>query len=248
MKTPTPLVIVNFFCHKLGLYSLRARLASSVLTKKAGKCSEQSDYIDLCYTLFLRPPLNYVGWSFAPMQIRQEIQELLSVLSKRNVSAMLEIGTGYGGALFLFTRVMNSNAKLISLDLPDVNFFGGYESFRIPFFTNFAQQNQHIFLVRADSHSASTSSTVKAILKQQKLDFLFIDGDHTYEGIKLDFQMYSPLIRKGGLIALHDICKHPPAMGCNIHKFWNEIKRKYKFQEIISKQNQTWGGIGVLYT
>lgn len=51
------------------------------------------------------------------------------------------------------------------------------------------------------------------------MDFLFIDGDHAYEGVKADFEMYSPLVRKGGLVALHDICVHPPEMDCHVDKF-----------------------------
>jgi predicted O-methyltransferase YrrM len=47
------------------------------------------------------------------------------------------------------------------------------------------------------------------VLNEQNLDFLFIDGDHTYKGVKEDFEMYSPLVRKGGVIAFHDITKHP---------------------------------------
>jgi predicted O-methyltransferase YrrM len=42
-------------------------------------------------------------------------------------------------------------------------------------------------------------------LKDNKVDFLFIDADHSYEGVKKDFEMYSPLVRKGGIIAFHDI-------------------------------------------
>jgi hypothetical protein len=53
---------------------------------------------------------------------------------------MLEIGTASGGTLFLFTRVADSNAKIISLDLPHGKFGGGYENCKIPFFTNFAQK------------------------------------------------------------------------------------------------------------
>jgi predicted O-methyltransferase YrrM len=45
---------------------------------------------------------------------------------------------------------------------------------------------------------------------RKRLDFLFIDGDHTYEGVKQDFEMYTPLVRKGGLVAMHDIVP-PPA-------------------------------------
>jgi len=31
---------------------------------------------------------------------------------------------------------------------------------------------------------------IKAILRDKKVDFLFIDADHSYEGVKKDFEMY----------------------------------------------------------
>ncbi|MBO9571122.1 MAG: class I SAM-dependent methyltransferase [Chitinophagaceae bacterium] len=37
-----------------------------------------------------------------------------------------------------------------------------------------------------------------------KIDFIFIDGDHSYEGIKSDWDLYSKKVNKGGIIALHD--------------------------------------------
>lgn len=156
---------------------------------------------------------------------------------------MLEIGTYDGGTLFLFTRMIDSNARIISLDMPK----DGYENYKIPFFINLAKKNQHISLVRANSRSHSSLVTVKSILKGQKLDFLFIDGDHTYDGVKRDFQMYSPLVRKGGLIAFHDICKHPPHPVCEVDRFWNEIKTAHSYQEIIENPHQNWAGIGLLY-
>ena len=81
----------------------------------------------------------------------------------------------------------------------------------------------------------------------EKLDFLFIDGDHTYEGVKKDFEMYSPLVRNGGIIAFHDICPHPPEKKCEVSKFWNEIKQRYKCVEIVEDWRQNWAGIGVIY-
>lgn len=38
------------------------------------------------------------------------------------------------------------------------------------------------------------------------LDVLFIDGDHTYEGVKADLNNYAPLVKSGGRIILHDVC------------------------------------------
>lgn len=37
-----------------------------------------------------------------------------------------------------------------------------------------------------------------------KIDFLFIDGDHSYEGVKLDFDLYSTILSDNGIIIIHD--------------------------------------------
>jgi hypothetical protein len=42
------------------------------------------------------------------------------------------------------------------------------------------------------------------VIQDIKIDFLFIDGDHSYEGVKKDFDLYSKLLTKNGIIVLHD--------------------------------------------
>jgi len=82
---------------------------------------------------------------------------------------------------------------------------------------------------------------------RRKLDFLFIDGDHTYEGVKRDFKMYSSLVKKGGIIAFHDIVEHDPNSKCKVNRFWNEVKNDYESLEIVEDKKQKWAGIGVIY-
>lgn len=182
-----------------------------------------------------------------PMQIREEIYELLSILLKIRPKVVLEIGTANGGTLFLFSRIASEDATLISIDLPKGKFGGGYPLWKIPIYKSFALPNQKIHLIRADSHSYSTLETVKSILNRKKVDFLFIDGDHTYHGVKKDFEMYSPLVRKGGIIAFHDIVPGPQENVGGVPKFWKEIKNKYPYQEIVKDWNQEWGGIGIIF-
>lgn len=59
------------------------------------------------------------------------------------------------------------------------------------------------------------------------IDFLFIDGDHSYEGAKQDFLNYAPLVRPGGIIALHDINPVPPdgPWKTEMWKVWTEIRQ-----------------------
>ena len=42
------------------------------------------------------------------------------------------------------------------------------------------------------------------VLEDIKIDLLFIDGDHSYEGVKKDFELYSQLLTPNGIIIIHD--------------------------------------------
>lgn len=42
------------------------------------------------------------------------------------------------------------------------------------------------------------------VLQDIKIDVLFIDGDHSYEGVKKDFDLYSTILSENGIIILHD--------------------------------------------
>ena len=41
-----------------------------------------------------------------------------------------------------------------------------------------------------------------------KIDLLHIDADHTFEGVKKDFDLYSKIMSKGGIITIHDTDKN----------------------------------------
>ena len=89
---------------------------------------------------------------------------------------------------------------------------------------------------------------VKKTLERYKLEFLFIDGDHTYTGVKTDFEMYSKLVAKGGIIALHDIVPGSLEKVGGVPRFWNEIKHNFECLELVENWKQGGKGIGVIYT
>jgi hypothetical protein len=49
----------------------------------------------------------------------------------------------------------------------------------------------------------------------------------------------------GGIIAFHDVCKHPER--CDADKFWDEVKVGKNYKELIENHNQGWAGIGVIF-
>ena len=181
-----------------------------------------------------------------PTQIKSEIKALIEFLQEKNLKNVLEIGTFMGSTLFLFSQIVAEGSIIISVDLPGGTHGGGYPRWRIPIYKSFPLLRNKLFLIRKDSHELSTLNKVKKILKHNKLDFLFIDGDHSYNGIKKDFMLYSQLVKENGIIAFHDIVIHPPKLKCHVNKVWSEIKEKFESIEFVEDWNQGWGGIGVI--
>ena len=182
-----------------------------------------------------------------PLQIKSEITQLAELVSGIRPRTALEIGTARGGTLFLFCRFADPDALIISVDLPEGEFGGGYRKWRHGIYERFASSGQTILLIRADSHSPATLDQVKGALGERSLDFLFIDGDHSYEGAKRDFEMYLPLVRPGGLVALHDIVPHPATTGCEVDRFWREIRDRFCSREIVEDPHQGTKGIGLVW-
>ncbi len=180
-------------------------------------------------------------------QIKEEFIVLMEILQKRKPKYVLEIGTAGGGSLFMLSQVIEDDAILISIDLPHGQFGGGYPENRITLYNSFAKTSQKIILIRKDSHSLESLKSVKMILKENNLDFLFIDGDHSYEGVKKDFELYAPLVKKNGLIAFHDIVQGLPENVGGVPIFWKQLKEKHKHIEIVRDWNQGGYGIGIIY-
>ncbi len=181
-----------------------------------------------------------------PSQIRSEISELLNIVGEIKPRVILEIGTAKGGTMFLFSRTASKDATIISADLPRGMFGGGYSNWRKSLYKSFALSSQKIYLFRMDSHKKESLEQVRAILGEERLDFLFVDGDHSYEGVKKDFEMYSPLVRQGGIVAFHDIVPGPTENVGEVPQFWREIKEFYGGKEVVEDWEQGGYGIGII--
>ncbi len=193
---------------------------------------------------------HFANVNIAPMQIRSEIVQLCMLVKELRPKTVLEIGTAKGGTLCLFTRLADPEARILSVDLPLGQFGGGYPAFKIPLYRSFATRRQHIELVRADSHSPHTLERVTQYFAGRAVDFLFIDGDHSYEGVSSDFSVFSRLVRPGGLIAFHDIVPGQSTGVGEVPRFWQDLKAgssvDAEFIEFVASWMQDGLGIGVL--
>jgi predicted O-methyltransferase YrrM len=173
-------------------------------------------------------PLGFWG------QKHSEAAALMHILAADPPRRVLEIGTARGGTLFLLSRVAHPRATLATVDLLGGAFGGGYGRAWEPILRAMPRSTQTLKLIRGDSHDRRTLAVVADVYPQATVDFLLIDGDHTYEGVQMDFEWYSPLVRPGGFVALHDIVPGPERLVGAVPRFWNEIKTSYESHELVA--------------
>ena len=192
--------------------------------------------VDFCFTQAIKP-----------LQVPEELRTLASMVARLRPSSVVEIGTCGGGTLWLWCQLATADATLVSIDLPYGQFGGGYHWIRGALYRSFPQHRQSLHLLRRSSHDDATRVMVERQLPGKRAQFLFIDGDHSYDGVKQDFEMYRTLVEPGGLIAFHDILSHVGYDDCDVARFWREIKDSYHHTEIVADPAQGWAGIGVLH-
>lgn len=181
---------------------------------------------------------------FRPIQIREEIARLFDIVKALRPATVCEIGTAGGGTTFLLARAAAPDSLIVSLDLE-------FDEARRLAASLFARDGQRIVCLKRDSHLLATVFEVERLLEGRGLDFLLIDGDHDYEGVAADFELYAPLVRPGGLIAFHDIV--PLREGDERHtvggvpRFWRELKERHaSAHEIVNNPAQSAFGIGII--
>ena len=181
----------------------------------------------------------------------QEFENLLTEFSNLDVNCFIEIGSLYGWTLQHFIHYANEGSTAISIDLP-VRRFVGPGDWRVQkqehnyknVWPVWAKQKKcKLYLIPDESQKVETQQMVSDILKGRSIDFLFIDGNHTYNGVKMDFEIYSKLVRPGGIIAFHDIGENEEG---GVYNLWQELKAKYKHKEFLLETNKE-KGIGVLF-
>jgi len=75
---------------------------------------------------------------------------------------------------------------------------------------------------------------------QEPIELLHIDGLHTYEAVKDDFETWLPKMSPNGIILLHDI--HVRRSDFGVYKLWEEIKVKFQTLEFVGSY-----GLGVVF-
>jgi len=153
-----------------------------------------------------------------------ELKDLQEFLKDYDIKKILEIGTWGGGTALLWAMIVApSKGRVFCADL---NFDKKQAYANTPY-------EQYITRLQGDTHDGGFIK--KVCMNIGEIDLLFIDGDHSYKGVKQDFDNYYQLVKKGGYVIFHDILesKHHQSIGCNVSQFWNEIKCGFPYWEFF---------------
>jgi predicted O-methyltransferase YrrM len=178
--------------------------------------------------------------SVVPTQVREEMFEFLTRVREDRPRRVLEIGTDNGGTLYLLAWASAPDARLLSIDIRE------YDRLRRRLYNSLGRHGQRVTVLRGDSRSHATRAAVERYFRGGPLDLLFIDGDHAYESVRRDYELYAPLVRVGGTVAFHDIVEGPESSVGGVPRFWREVRPSLCHTvEIVHSSDQGGYGIGL---
>ena len=176
------------------------------------------------------------------LQVYEEILNLTYWVKGFEPENILEIGSR-GTTFFILSKF--SKGKKVAVDISNLE-----ERVYM------AMYGEDWKFFAGDSQTEEMRDNVKEFCN--KFDLIFIDGDHSYQGVKRDFELYKELLSDRGVILFHDIDPNhifPGEMGAgDVAKFWEDLNIGTKTNLVTlesSGKNTLWGkshgfgGIGI---
>ena len=164
-------------------------------------------------------------------QIPEEYVEYLTFLRNKNFNSYMNVGIGNCGSFMTEVYIQEGLKRAVAVDNTSYGQFTNMERINERF--QWIRDNTELIL---DFYNMDSIDYYKN--NNEKFDIIFIDGDHSYEGVKLDYENCLPILNDGGYIVLHDI----NSGGCpGVVRLWNEIKNENSLEFI--KSNSC--GIGI---
>jgi cephalosporin hydroxylase len=199
------------------------------------------------------PEIYRRGEALGLAQHEAEFLPFLEWVFLRHPHGVIEIGTLYGGTLSCLAEV--STGPVLSIDLPGGPWGGDAHHLdmermvaRNTRLANGMEPGRfHGYL--GPSASAGAQDFVRRSLNTHGdayVDLLFIDGDHSLRGVRTDYEFYRRFVRKGGVIAFHDIADTPlhTTNAVAVPAFWRGLD--WAGEKFEWHARADYGGIGAL--
>jgi predicted O-methyltransferase YrrM len=171
--------------------------------------------------------MNFAEVPAPPVPAYQNVGEfgaLWDHVAGRPHARVLEVGSLFGGTLWYWSH-LPAIEQLVAVDLPSDwqpvadgvrQARGNWPEWLAPRVEFFDHQ--------ADSRDPATLAEVRRVLDGELFDVAFIDGDHTYDGVRADWLTWSPIVRPGGIVAFHDTWPNERAAEPGVVRWVDELR------------------------
>lgn len=147
------------------------------------------------------------------------------LIKKINPGVFVELGSHWGHSYFEFCKSVQEGGlktKCYAVDTWQGDSQAGIYSNEV--YDSFVSINDSLFT----AFSTILRMTFDEALPrfgEKSIGLLHIDGFHSYESVRHDFETWLPKMEEGGVILFHDICEKRDDFG--VWKYWDELKREY---------------------
>lgn len=163
-------------------------------------------------------------------QYPNQFSKYLKKILEYNINSYLEVGCRWGGTFIITSEILklkNNNVKLYTCDI-----------------INKSEILLEYYNYQTFNYIQKSSFDLNQNDINENIDLILIDGDHSYNGVKTDFEVCLKFNPK--YVVFHDI-KSSVCPG--VVKFWDEIKNNYKNYEYVEQYDSVSGdflGIGLI--
>ena len=148
---------------------------------------------------------------------------------------IVELGVDYGFSTFVFANAVKQNnydTTVYGIDMFEGDIHTGIRNTYNQVIENKRMNNLDCLEIIVDDFEAASK------IWTMPIDILHIDGLHTYEAVKTDFENWHKFVKDDGIILFHDVTSFSDTVG----RFFNSIDESHGHKTFFTHS----AGLGIL--